>query len=342
MSQLALHLFGPPRLEMDGTPVHIPRRKASALLAYLTVTGQNHSRNSLATLLWPENDQSSARAELRRTLSVLNRTLGDGWLATDRETARLKSEKDSFSSNAFWLDVADFQKKLEVCESHNHPPTLTCPDCTPALEAAVELYSDDFMAGFNLKDCRDYDEWQFFQAEKLRTGLTNALVRLSAHYANALAHETAIGYAQRWLALDPLQEAAHRQLMSLFSQSGQRAAALRQFENCREFLSKELGVGPSDETKELYQEIRASTLIAAADLRPKSNLPGQSTPFIGREAELAEIRTKLKQTDCRLLTLLGPGGSGKTRLAIEAAGALQEDYKQGIFFVNLAPLKSAD
>ena len=123
------------------------------------------------------------------------------------------------------------------------------------------------MAGFNLKDCRDYDEWQFFQAEKLRTGLTNALVRLSAYYANALAYETAIGYARRRLALDPLQEAVHRQLMSLFSQSGQRAAVLRQYEACRQVLSDKLGVEPSEETKDLYQKIRASRLVTVAKLR---------------------------------------------------------------------------
>ncbi len=92
-------------------------------------------------------------------------------------------------------------------------------------------------------------------------------------------YESAIGYARRWLALDPLQEAAHRQLMSLFWQSGQRAAALRQYENCREVLCDELGVEPSEETRELYQKIRASTLVSAATLRPKSNLPVQTTPF---------------------------------------------------------------
>ena len=77
MSDLSLHLFGSPTLEINGNPVHIPRRKATALLAYLAVSGKSHSRDVLATLLWPENDQSSARAELRRTLSVLNRTSDD-------------------------------------------------------------------------------------------------------------------------------------------------------------------------------------------------------------------------------------------------------------------------
>ena len=332
---LSLYLFGSPRLEFDGVPVHIPRRKATALLVYLAVSGQCHSRDALATLLWPENDHSGARAELRRTLSVLNRVLGEGWLQADRETVSWIPDPGKI----FWLDLADFQDKLKVCESHNHPETVACLECTPVLEEAIILYQDDFMAGFSLKDCRAYDEWQFFQAEKLRRQLQEALVRLTAHYANTLEYKTAISYAQRWLALDPLQEAAHRQLMSLFAQSGQRNAALHQYQNCQEVLSSELGVEPSEETRELYQKIQASTLVTVAALRPKSNLPLQTTPFIGRENELAEIRAKLKDDDCRLLTLLGPGGSGKTRLAIEAAGGLLDDFKQGVFFANLAPLE---
>jgi DNA-binding SARP family transcriptional activator len=84
MSRLALYLLGPPRLELDGGPIHIGRRKAMALLAYLAMTGQFHSHDSLATFLWPEYDQSRARADLRRTLSVLNRTLGQEWIAADR------------------------------------------------------------------------------------------------------------------------------------------------------------------------------------------------------------------------------------------------------------------
>ena len=94
MSRLVLHLLGPPRLELDGEPVHIGRRKAVALLAYLAVTVRSHSRDSLATLLWPEYDQSRARANLRRALSLLNRTLGEGWLTTDREIAGLNPEAD--------------------------------------------------------------------------------------------------------------------------------------------------------------------------------------------------------------------------------------------------------
>jgi DNA-binding SARP family transcriptional activator len=80
MSQLALFLLGAPRLERDGAPLQVERRKAMALLAYLAVTGRAHSREALAALFWPEHDQARARAALRRTLSSLNVALGAAWL----------------------------------------------------------------------------------------------------------------------------------------------------------------------------------------------------------------------------------------------------------------------
>jgi predicted ATPase len=339
---LTLYLFGPPRLKLDENPVHIPRRKAMALLAYLAVTGHSHSRDALATLLWPENDQSSARAELRRTLSVLNRTLGKGWLVPDRESAGLDFDFEPDTGAKLWLDVNTFQEKVRACENHDHPLNVTCADGLSALEEAVQLYSDDFMAGFSLKDCREYDDWQFFMQEELRNQLAKALERLSWFYESSGDFEAAIQSARRWLSLDSLQEAAHRLLMTLYNQSGQRSAALRQYKTCLELLADELGAEPSEETNELHQKIKTRILISNRDLRPKSNLPVQTTPFIGRETELAEIRAQLKQDDCRLLTLLGPGGSGKTWLAIETAARSLAEFENGAYFVSLAPLQSID
>jgi predicted ATPase len=196
------------------------------------------------------------------------------------------------------------------------------------------------MAGFSLKDCPAYDEWQIFLSEALRRKLANALERLSWHYGGAGTYETAIDYARRWLALDPLQEAAHRQLMALLDQSGQRAAALRQYQICQEVLADELGVEPSEETQNLYQQIQSNTLAVARDSRPRSNLPAQATPFIGREAELAELEALIEDSEVRLVTIVGPGGMGKTRLALAAAeGHLGSAlFSDGIFFVDLAAL----
>ena len=136
MSRLALYLLGPPRIELDGEPVQVGRRKMVALLAYLAVAGGCHRRDSLATLLWPEYDQSRALAYLRRILSMLNRVLDGEWLAVDRETAGLNADADpsTGSGQGLWLDVDVFRQRLVACGTHGHPPTEVCTDCVPLLE----------------------------------------------------------------------------------------------------------------------------------------------------------------------------------------------------------------
>ncbi|MBI1878601.1 MAG: hypothetical protein HYR94_10305 [Chloroflexi bacterium] len=114
MSRLALFLFGPPRIELDGTPVEINRRKAVALLTYLAVTAEVHSRDTLATLLWPDYDQTQARAALRRTLSVLKQRLGQ-WLEIDRELVGLKPGAN------IWLDVQCVDALVTAGLSAHHP-----------------------------------------------------------------------------------------------------------------------------------------------------------------------------------------------------------------------------
>jgi predicted ATPase/DNA-binding SARP family transcriptional activator len=346
VSQLDLYLFGPPRLILGGKTVNIPRRKATALFAYLAVTRRSHSRDALATLLWPEKDQSSARAELRRSLYFINRAVGNEWLETDRESAGLNPDLNTSTGGQFWLDVVEFQGKLTACETHNHPPTETCPDCIPHLEGAVELYTDHFMAGFSLPDSPAYDEWQFFKTEGLRSQLASVLLRLSSHSSSRQDFETAITYTRRWLTLDPFHEPAHQHLMRLYADSGQQAAALRQYQVCCQLLNEELGVAPSEKTQTLYEEIRTRPVYRGvgsyAVSRPRHNLPAQSTPFIGREDELAAIQVLLSNSDCRLITLVGPGGSGKTRLALEAATMQKKRFEHGVFFVSLAPVRSVN
>ena len=215
--------------------LRIDRRKSLALIAYLAMTGESHSRDKLATLLWPELGQSRARAGLRAALSTLKKALGDGCLEIDRESAGLSlkitppaPEPQSSSRNALWLDVAEFRAMLAQCRTHDHPEEVVCPDCLSTLTQAVELYHDDFLAGFTLRDSPLFDEWQFFQTEGLRKELLGALARLAEGYAGRGELELAIAHARQWTALDPLHEPAHRQLMRLYARSGQRAAALRQ------------------------------------------------------------------------------------------------------------------
>lgn len=284
---LQIHLFGTPHCSYEGQPISIHRRKTIALLAYLAVTARPHSRDGLATLFWPEYDQSGARANLRRDLSYLKQTLGNDMLEVTRTDVRLIAEA------AWRLDTADFTARLAEVQAHAHPPGRLCPACQTALAEAVDLYTGDFMAGFTLPDCPEFDEWQFFQREGLRQYLAGALQQLIDSTASRAAYDQAIEYGRRWLALDPLHEPAHRRLMQLYAWDGQQAAALRQYEACRRLLDEELGVEPEAETVELYEAIKTRQ-ISPPQL---TDIPLLITP---------DSRLRYRQED-----LLAVGGHGE-------------------------------
>ena len=350
MGALKILLLGSPQIERQGKPVAFDTRKATAILAYLAVTAQPHTRESLAALLWPEYDAQRAFANLRRTLWSLNRGLGKQWLEVGSDTVTLRRDK------GLTIDIDAFHEQLEKCRSHGHALADTCDQCIAALTAAVALYRGDFMAGFTLRDSPPFDEWQFFQAETLRGELSSALERLAHCHTFRGDLELAIQFGRRWLAVDPLHEPAHRELMRLYAWSGQRAAAIRQYQECERILQQELDSPPQVQTTQLYELIRRDelplpeSLVPPSDAverprpaaRPRHNLPPQPTPFIGRDNALREIKGLLEDSECRLLTLVGPGGVGKTRLAIEAARAEVDAFPQGVWFVPLASLEAPE
>ena len=331
MNELKLSFLGPTRVEINGRAAEIQRRRGTALLAYLAVMGEPQPRDSLAALFWPESDHARGHKALRRDLSELNLALESQWLEIDRESIGLRA--------GTWVDVAHFQQQLTICA--NHPAA-----CRTALMQAASLYRGDFLSGFTLADSPPFDEWQFFQSEHLRREFASALEQLVEIESEQGEDDSAMAYARRWISLDPLHEAAHRRLMQLYVQSDERAAALRQYESLRQLLADELDVLPAPETTALYQQIRAGKSVAtdaktrhsAVEAAPRHNLPTQTTAFIGREQELADIQRLLNGPECRLLALVGPGGIGKTRLALAAAAQALDSYANGVFFVSLAPL----
>jgi predicted ATPase/DNA-binding SARP family transcriptional activator len=359
MVSFRLFLLGSPRLERDGQPLQFDTRKIMALVAYVAMAaresgGRPISRDSLLALLWPELEPSRARAVLRRNLSLLRKALGDEWLVVDRQAVGLDPGAD------FWFDVDEFLRRVDSWQAHGHTGDESCPECLSALAEAAGLYRGDFMEGLSLRDSVEFDDWQFFQAEELRRELVAALERLVGGYSAQGEYETALTYARRRLVLDPLHEPAHQQLMQLYALAGQRSAALRQYEECARVLDEEMGLEPAAETTALYEQIRAGAYpagepaavptvapgtalpVRAAPLR--HNLPAQTTPFVGRQDDLAAIAARLQEPASRLLTLLGPGGIGKTRLALRLAEEMLEagGPQHGVFFVPLAPLQSAE
>src|SRR5215207_926268 len=188
MAQLQLFVLGPPRLEREGQPIELNLRKALALLVYLAVSGQPQSRDALATMLWPESDGREGRTRLRRTLHRLNETIGDNILHSGPEIIRLNSHAD------LWLDCAAFRQHV-VTATQN----LLAPERLARLNAAAELYSEDFLAGFTLPDSPAFDEWQFFQRESLRQLYGQALEQLVQTYRAWQEWDQAVAYGRRWL-----------------------------------------------------------------------------------------------------------------------------------------------
>lgn len=319
MKHLNLFFLGSPRIERGENVISPDTRKAIALLARLTLSGERLSRDMLAAFLWPESDERRAKAALRRTLSDLKKHSGEGALLISRDSLGV-------NLGSVWCDVLAFQEALSAVQEHGHARGI-CDGCLPRAEAAISLYRDDFLAGFYLRDSRQFDDWQLQQTEYLRREFAALLELVVQTKELAGAFEEAIPLAQKWLQLDPLREEAHRHLIQLYTWTGQRTAALKQYRSCVRFLEEELGVAPLEETTALYEAVLEDRLtppqielpptpLAATEAAGSRQTPA-AIPFVGREKDLAAANKIYDQVgpDGRFLVLSGEAGIGKTRLA---------------------------
>lgn len=292
MPPLQLNLFGMPQLEVSGQPIRIERRKALALAAYLALNPQAQSRDVLATLLWPDGNHEQGRASLRSTLSTLAKATDEiQWIDANRQTIGLRHE-------AVRVDVIAYRTALKEAAAHDHTGETLCEACVTAYTTAVDLYRDDFMHGFYLSDSPVFEEWQLLQRDTLRRDYMDAQRRLSTHYTASGQFEPALAHAQKWLACDPLQESAHRQLMRLYAATGQRAGVQRQYEQCVEILDDAFVTPPESETTQLFESLMQRTETGTPDKHDAGDAPVLVIPplpslVIGREAVLQEIKTRL-------------------------------------------------
>ncbi len=368
MSQLCTYFLGPFHLTRNSVSVTgFESDKMRALLAYLLIErGRPHRRDALAALLWPEQPDQEARHSLRQTLYVLRRILsstgsgvgancdpstspgqalrepdeddpnGTSPLLVTRQTVQLNPASDT------WCDVAVFTQLLAACQAHQHQSGHPdhCAECIDHFHEAATLYRGDFLQGFLVPDTGAFEEWLLLERETHHRQMMHALERLADFHEEVGEHEQSLHFALWQLKLEPWREEAHRQAMRLLSRTGQRSAALAQYEACRRTLAAELGLEPARETSALYERIRD----AAHEVHPEpplggtSFLPAAATPLIGREAEVTAVGERLLQDAVRLLTVTGPGGVGKTRVALNAAAGVQEHFSDRACFVDLAPL----
>ena len=349
MTRLSLALLGGFEVILDDHRLMaFETVKVRALLAYLVVeAGRPHQREILADLLWPDAPGDAARTYLRQALVNLREVLRDrlatpAFLAITRDTIQFNASSDH------WLDITAFSALLAACARDPHRQPAACARCAQRLEAAAALYRGPLLNQFFLGDSATFEEWVALKREALHQQALSVLTRLAQYHERRGAYDDVRRVAWRQLELDPWREEAHQSLMRALWRSGERSAALAQYERCRETLRAELGVEPAAETQALYSEIRFAAFKAPAlatdghhGAYPLQTLPPGTTPFIGREEELEQLADLLANPQCQLLTLVGPGGIGKTRLAMQLMQEQHAMFAHGGAFVPLAPLHAA-
>ncbi|HET7376213.1 MAG TPA: BTAD domain-containing putative transcriptional regulator, partial [Anaerolineae bacterium] len=335
MSKLIFSLLG--RLQIEHRQlgaITLANRKAIGLLAYLLIESDHaHNREFLLGLLWPDLPTPAAQNNLRVTWAHLQKALGTSasdespCLISDRLTLRFNPLSDHE------LDASRFNALIEACRVHPHLDPHDCAECAVRLTQALELVRGEFMEEFSLGDCEQFDDWLLIQREQFRVQVTSALEQLAQFHERAGQLIEAERVIRRLLEYEPLRESAYRQLMRVLARTDRRNAALDVYETCRRVLATELGLAPAVETVTLAEQIRARA--SGESHTAHVDLPPVLTRFFGRQQESARLVDFLSRRTVRLVTLAGPGGVGKTRLAIEVAHRMAGVFAHDICFVEL-------
>ncbi len=349
MDNLYLSLLGRFEVTHEDRPLTAFRSdKIRALLAYLALEADTpHRREILATLFWPDYDHTAALCNLRKSLYRLRQTLDTHTPDLSTSVLTITRQTVQLNSTAVSLDVRMFEQNLQTVETHAHDTLTRCSPCLAQLTDAATLYQGELLAGFSLPDAIRFEEWVLVRREMLHQKTLNMLHTLSVTYERQNDFAQAYSYAMRQTELEPWREEAHRQLMRILARQGERSRALAQYETCCQLLLAELGVAPSSKTVALYEQIEQGAFpddhedTVAVSLH---HFPTQFTPFVGRDEEVTTLVEHLLNKACRLLTLTGSGGVGKTRLTLQAGQHLAQDhapiaqelFSDGIYFIPLA------
>ena len=297
-----LCLLGPARVDQIQKPRAVPRfrsRRTVGLLGYLAAEQRPVARDHLALLFWPDEASSKGRANLSRELHNLAQILPDCW-DLDRQSVAF------VPSASTWVDLYHLQR-LEAQERWAE---------------AADLLRGEFLEGVNLDDNPEFENWLLGERDRWRARGEAVLSRVIEAYTRHGKYTDAQRQAQRLLQLAPWDEAAHRHSMRLLAWTGQRGAALRQYESCKRALREELDVEPSEETAALYQQIQAGQLDRAPQL-PAFLTEERARPeieralFVGREGELARLDAFIDAVlvgQSRAVFITGGPGRGKTAL----------------------------
>lgn len=326
-------LLGTLEISEDGkTAVLMKSPIGCAMLAYLIVTRQTCTREAMADLLWAENSTTSSLQSLRRLLNRI-RPLSAGLHITRTHIHYQPTASDL-------VDFYLLETGLAATE-------------TTQLDHALQQYRGELLEGFHLANAPYFNEWLLLMREQLRQQVHQGYVRLCAAYMETQQWAAGVAAAQRWLALDDLNEEAWRALLQFLAASGQISTALQQYERCRQHLWDELGVEPEPATAALAAQIgqmetavsltppptyTAGTLPDPGPLPANTYLPyRRNADFVGRHGCLRDLATALLQHENNVppvVAITGLGGLGKSQLAVEFAYRYGRFFPGGLFWLN--------
>jgi predicted ATPase/DNA-binding SARP family transcriptional activator len=329
-------ILGPLELVEDGRRVELSGGRQRTLLALLLLhANEVVSVDRLIDGLWGARPPATAAKVLQNAVSQLRRSLGDNLIVTRAPGYLLQVEPDAIDAGRFESLLEDGRSRLAAGHA---------AEASRILREGLALWRGRPLDGFAYEP---FAEAEAARLEELR--LRAVEERVDADLALG-RHADLVGELERLVAEQPLRERSRAQLMLALYQSGRQTEALQAYQDGRRLLAEEVGLEPGHALQQLEKQILTRdpaldppTLVPLpfppVRTSTHTHLPTQPTTFIGREEELARVLALLRRHDTRLLTITGAGGSGKTRLALEAAVALADDFHDGVWFVDLAPLR---
>ncbi len=327
---LSFSLLGQVLLSKNEASLHHFRsQKEAALLIYLAQTGEIHQRDFIAELLWDARSTQQALSNLRTVLARLRKQVGDDLLITRKTVALVPENQQQVDS-------------LNLLQRLTNIGQIDSVEKAATLQKTLDTYRGDFLADFSLPNASRFTDWMVTTREHIRRQVIAAYHQLGQYARSTGDLKYGIAVTRRWLQLDALDETAHTLLIQLLLEAGNKREAVAQYDNSVALLRTELGVEPSAKVTALIKGVRPKRVVITPPTTVRHNLPPPHDQFFGRKVVQEEIHVRLDQPWCRVVTMTGQGGVGKTRLATAIARSRLSQYQDGVWLVELADLESDD
>ena len=343
-TDLRLYCFGGFNLVTNNTAINLGSRKANALFIYLAIESpQSFSRSHLAGLLWSDFSEDRARQNLRQTMLRMHKATSE--ILGDKPL--LIPMRDQITINPqinLWVDVLAFENLLsqayQYFNDHNRFERLDIQ----ALLAAITLFKSAFLNRFYIKDSILFNEWASLVRERTNRKAIEAATLLCRYYQQRGDFVQAGHIADKIMSLNPWDQQICVHCMRLCAAQKQWGAAKQYYIQIKNYLRKNLNLEPDPRVIALYDQIRESSLknepLSFEEPPIRTNLPEFSSSFIGRDKEISDLSMLLANPKNRLISLIGMGGIGKTRLAIRIGHIMHGLYKHGVFFIPLRDINA--